>query len=418
MNNQINKFLRRYALAVLSCCLLCSCIDYSDASRLVNVQVQLQAPEGFNAETDLQGKAITVSGSTMTLTAVTDADGIATFSGLFPDVYDISASWEITGDEYQTFTGKTDAEDGYIISATLNAQVLSDAQESSPVVLKLATSWRPPLVISKIYSSGSKDANNKSYSAGKYLEVYNQTGVTVNLAGLYIGLLDSTNPQPYTLQDLSDDPAIAGEKILLKQLFRIPTDRAYPLAPGRSALIVNSATDHSDVSQYESNLADADFEAKDASGRLLNNPAMPALTTVFSSTGGASATMNLVQGGPCGVVIFHTDEDVNAWDRTYGYGKTTGSQSYLLVPKTVVYDGVDFLKNKVSTGPDVSTKRLYAEIDGGYVNINAVSGWTGEVVYRRTASVTADGRRILMDTNNSTNDFQVSTTIKPREYDE
>ena len=62
--------------------------------------------------------------------------------------------------------------------------------------------------------------------------------------------------------------------------------------------------------------------------------------------------------------------------------------------------------------------RLYADIDAGYTNIEAISGYTGEVVYRRTASIAADGHKILMDTNNSLNDFKVSTTIKPRQYDE
>ena len=87
------------------------------------------------------------------------------------------------------------------------------------------------------------------------------------------------------------------------------------------------------------------------------------------------------------------------------------------MPKRVVLDGVDYLKNK-ATGVDVSSKRLYPEIDAAYTNINAASGWTGEVVYRRTASTATDGHQILMDTNNSLNDFKVSTTIKPRQYDE
>jgi hypothetical protein len=124
----------------------------------------------------------------------------------------------------------------------------------------------------------------------------------------------------------------------------------------------------------------------------------------------------MVQGGPCGIIIFRTNEDPKTWQTTYAYGKTTGSQLYLLVPKRVILDGVDYMKNK-PTGIDVSAKRLYSDIDAGYTHINAYNGWTGEVVYRRTAKATANGQKILMDTNNSSNDFKVSTTIKPREYD-
>ena len=79
---------------------------------------------------------------------------------------------------------------------------------------------------------------------------------------------------------------------------------------------------------------------------------------------------------------------------------------------------MEVLRNK-NTGIDVSSKRLYSEIDAGYTNIEAISGYTGEVVYRRTSDKRGDdGHKILIDTNNSSNDFQVSTTIKPREYDE
>jgi hypothetical protein len=127
--------------------------------------------------------------------------------------------------------------------------------------------------------------------------------------------------------------------------------------------------------------------------------------------------MNLMQGGPCGIILFETDEDINTWPTTYGYGKTSGSMVYLLVPNSTIKDGVDFIKN-TNTGPNLSTKRLYDEIDAGCTHIEAIAGYTGEVVYRKTARVYPDGRKKLMDTNNSSNDFKVSTTIKPREYDE
>ena len=125
--------------------------------------------------------------------------------------------------------------------------------------------------------------------------------------------------------------------------------------------------------------------------------------------------MNLVQSGPCSVIIFRTDADVTVWPKTYPYGKTAGNQ-WVRVPKRYVIDGVEVLRNK-PTGVEVSSKRLYDDIDAGYTNINATSGWNGEVVYRKTSKLAADGHPILTDTNNSCNDFQVSTTIKPREYD-
>jgi hypothetical protein len=186
--------------------------------------------------------------------------------------------------------------------------------------------------------------------------------------------------------------------------------------PGGTVLLVNSATDHRDNNDMENDLTDADFEAKDNSGKTQNNPNTPALELTYTMYPSIS-NMNLVQSGPCAVVIFRTDDDVTAWPMTYPYGKTTGNQ-WLLLPMRHIIDGVEVLRNK-NTGIDVNSKRLYPSIDAGYTNIEAISGYTGEVVYRRTADKRgADGHKILVDTNNSSNDFHVSTTIKPRQYDE
>lgn len=391
--------------------LLTGCIDYDDVSREVSVSVQLQMPAEFTQGSDFEGHDVTLSTGTSTLTARTDADGMATFTGLIPDVYDVSTSWKINGEQYRQFTGDQQTVSGCTVTGSLNSHLIKD--DGQYIVLATNLSIDRDIVIGKIASAGSKDFNNRNYMAGKYMELYNQADDSVDVSGLYIGLLDSSNPQPFTLDNLHE--LYADSVVLVKQVFRIPTEKPYLVAPGGTVVLTNSAIDHTSVGELEQNLLDADFEAKDVTGATQNNPATPALLTAWSAYS-ANATMNLVQGGPCGVIIFRTDETITDWQLTYAYGKTSGQQ-FLLVPKRVVLDGVDYLKNK-ATGVDVSSKRLYPEIDAAYTNINAASGWTGEVVYRRTASTATDGHQILMDTNNSLNDFKVSTTIKPRQYDE
>ena len=88
------------------------------------------------------------------------------------------------------------------------------------------------------------------------------------------------------------------------------------------------------------------------------------------------------------------------------------------MPKKYVIDAVEILK-KSAKGIDLATKRFYDDLDAGYANIEAASGYTGEIMYRKTSSRRGkDGHKILQDTNNSTADFKVSTTIGIREYDE
>jgi len=403
--------MKYYKLIALMPLLLASCVNYNDVTSEVCMNVQLQMPAEFTHGTDLEGHDIVLSLNGTDFTAQTNAEGVATFTDLIPDVYSLSTAWDISKTTYSALTG-TPQLLGATVSGALNELPISEASTTSPILLPTNVAVKRDVVISKIASAGSKDQNNRYYMAGKYMELYNQSDDPVDVSGLFIGLLDSSNPQPYTLENLHDD--YADSVVLVKQIFQIPAEQPYMVPPGGTVLLVNSATDHRDVSDTEQDLRDADFEAKDASGSMVNNPETPALLTAWTASGN-SATMNLVQGGPCGIIIFRTDELFSDWERTYAYGKTTGQQ-YLLVPKRLILDGVDYLKNK-PTGVDVSTKRLYTEIDAGYININAINGWTGEVVYRRTASISEKGHPILMDTNNSTNDFKVSTTIKPREYD-
>lgn len=389
-----------------------SCIDYNDASHEISARVQLQMPAEFTQGSDFEGHTVVLTSGATTLTATTDANGIAVFSGLQPDVYDISASWEITSSEYMALTGEQAVASGVVVSGNLNAQVLSDALGNNVLLLPTTVVIKRDIVISKIASSNSKDFNQITYPYGKYLELYNQSADTVDVSGLYIGLLDSDNPQPFTLDNLHEQ--FADSVVIVKQIFQIPTKKPCLMAPGTTLLLVNSAIDHSKNSELEHDLTGADFESKGGNSHQ-NNPDVDTLVTVFSIYD-KNQILNLVQGGPCGVVIFRTDEDTDLWPRTYPYGKTSGN-FFKCVPCRFILDGVDFIKNK-ATGIDVTTKHLYAGIDAGYTYVSDIKGYSGEVVYRRTAKVTADGRKILMDTNNSTNDFQLSTTIKPREYDE
>lgn len=400
-------------------CLLCygvaaalnSCIDYSDATTEITARVQLAMPAEFVNGTDMAGHTVTMQQGGTQLTATTDADGVATFTGLIPDVYDISCSWELTADQYHALTGDQQVVSGCTVSGALNSHLI---REEQTIELSTVLSINRDIIIGKIYFAASKDNNNRSYMPGKYIELYNQSNNAIDISGLYIGLVEAESTQAYTLENLHE--AFADSVVLVKQIFRIPADTPFMVEPGGTVLIVNSATDHRNNNDMENDLSDADFEAKDVSGKTQNNPDVPALELCYTMYPSVS-NMNLVQSGPCSVVIFRTDDDIAAWATTYPYGKTTGNQ-WKLLPKRHIIDGVEVLRNK-NTGIDVSTKRLYSDIDAGYTNIEAISGYTGEVVYRRTSDKRgADGHKILVDTNNSSNDFHVSKTIKPREYDE
>ena len=391
---------------------LTSCIDYDDATTEIAARVQLVLPSEFTGSAGMEGHEIVMQQGTTRLTATTDAQGVATFARLVPDVYDISCSWEITDDQYRQQTGQElSGGTSCTIAGSLNNHLLSEEQT---VQLTTNLSINRDILIGKIFYAGSKDNNGRNYQAGKYVELYNNGNSAVDVSGYYIALLETESTQAYTLENLKE--AFDDSVVVAKQVFRIPADKPFMVQPGGTVLIVNSATDHTENNDMESDLSDADFEAKDNTGKTQNNPAVPALELIYTMYPSIS-NMNLVQNGLCSVVLFRTDEDVTAWPLVYPYGKTTGSQ-FKLIPVRTVIDAVECLPNK-ATGIDVSTKRLYPTLDAGYANIEAKSGYTGEVVYRHTAEKRgADGHRMMTDTNNSCNDFHASSTIKPRQYDE
>lgn len=388
--------------------LLTSCMDFDDATQPISVKVQVQMPDALKGA-DVSGHNIIMNLGGQTISAKTEADGVASFKDIVPDVYDISTSWKMSPYEYVKLTGEKLEEWEYkynfSISANKSSQILT--KEGEQLTLNAQVSHDQPILISKVYYAGSKDNNNKNYLAGKYIELYNNSDEDYDASGLYIALMESESTIAYT-------PGQVMDTIFAKQVFRIPADKAFIVEPGGSVLIVNSAIDHSGQGPNERNLLSADFEAKDKQGKTTNNPNVPELQLVYS-TYSLISQLNMVQSGPCSVIIFSTSEDVLNWPTAYAYGKTKGSL-FMKIPTSSVIDGVDILAKKAQTGVDVNTKRLFDYIDAGYTNINATSGYNGEVVYRKIESTATDGRKILKDTNNSQNDFDVTTDINPREY--
>lgn len=385
-------------LLILSTSLLAtSCLSDDDTgSAEISVVVQL-AWEGDTLANALGGRSVTLTNTSgRTYTATTTAKGLATFK-VIPDVYSISTAWETaSADEVGVI---------YNISGTANNLVISTPTMQT---LGVTRSKKASLLVSKIYYAGCKDRNNRNYVAGRYLELYNNSADSINVAGLYIGLVESESATSGVVYPFGQTP----DAIYLKQVFRIPTATAHWLAPGHALVIANSAIDHSanNADGYERDLTTADYEAKQINAT--NNPATPALDLIYT-TFPSLTQMNLTQGGLTSVVLFNAPHD-HTFTQVYKLGKTSGNR-FIQLPTAWVTDAVEVLRYN-PTAIDITEKRLYNHLDAGYTHITAVSGYSGQMVVRQVASSTATGRKILVDTNNSTNDFTLSTSLPLRTY--
>ena len=201
----------------LLCCnivaaMLTSCVDFDDATHEVSARVQLLMPDEFT-EADNEGHEIVLTLNGQRISATTDGNGIATFTGLTPDVYDISCSWPISADDYRELTGDQQVVSGATVSGSLNSRLIkTDETISLPTNLSI----NRDIIIGKVFYAGSKDLNNRTYLAGKYLELYNQSDDSVDVSGLYIGLVEGESTQAYTLDNLHE--VYQDSVVLLKQI--------------------------------------------------------------------------------------------------------------------------------------------------------------------------------------------------------
>ena len=137
-------------IAVVLTLLLNGCIDYSDTTQ-----------------------------AGVKLTATTNAQGEATFANLVPDVYTVSAAWNLSFAEYSQATGDTQVNEGAVVSATLNNQLID---QSTTITLPTILAIKRSLVISKVFYAGNKDRNNRNSTAAQYIELYNQSDQPVDMA--------------------------------------------------------------------------------------------------------------------------------------------------------------------------------------------------------------------------------------------
>lgn len=394
-------------LALLLCLgasiLFPSCVEReygTIATQSIKVQIQLEAePSTGTASSALAGRIVRLSNDAgLSLEARTDAEGIATFEGIVPGFYSASSSWELSGQEYTALTGISVGNTSYLYSAALGQTLLAQGGKHTMAV---SSSPKSDLVISKVYYSTGKDNNGRNYTAGVYIELYNNSEAPINLAGYYLGLNESNSTAPTALL------AQLESNQYMKQVYSFPS---HTLAPGTTAVIANVAIDHSTLASAESDLSRADFEVLDPNGRIADQTHVTNLTQVFSNL---KNNMNLSLSGPTGIALFRTSEDPSTWAQVDRDGLNVQATKFLTVPNHSIVDAVEILSYRSSSSSvDATQKRYPAFIDAGYAFVQTTRA---HIAIARKYSQSG-GRIILQDTNNSSNDFVLVTSLSPRNF--
>lgn len=356
------------------------------------VTVQINLPEGYSDYSKDNYEVIWTNLSNQRSTSVkTDDTGIAV-AALSDGIYKLDIKGESKNTEAAdlvTFQGsetQVPITGGLkMLSVNLEQVVLNDG-----------------FLIREVYFSGSKTPNNKNYFQDQYIEIYNNSAETLYADGLSIAESMNTNSVTTNLWG-----KFLPNTIAVGTVYTVPgSGKDYPVKPGTSLIIASMGINHKiENANSPVDMSKADFEWYDEHNMDTDVPEVPNMIKYYSY----SNTIWIMHNrGHKGYLIFKSDVPMDQFieKNTISTLNPSGSETFAIgVPNHLVIDAVE---SAAPNGPQI--KSLPAGMDKGFTYCDGAG--LGLCIKRKTAR-TDNGRLILQDTNNSTQDFEVNAVPSP-----
>ncbi|RFZ94878.1 DUF4876 domain-containing protein [Mucilaginibacter conchicola] len=376
-----------------------------------------------------------------TYTGKTETDGTVNFSSLSPGDYNIAATLTIKASDYNAKAG-TNVEDDVVFNGSISRQ---NVQQAASAAITLKAGRIGDFVIKQVYYAGS-DIKDGALFRDQFIEIYNNSNETLYADSLYFGQVENVSAVATRIDftkgyyqangswdwtkavDMNNDKANT-DYIYSKSLFMIPgTGKQYPVEPGKSIIIAANALNHKapytdatgktigvNKPELTVDLSAADFEVylgnQDGINPLASDIDNPAVPNVVVINRGGNRDLVIDNLGRDGIMIFKTAADVKNLPRYATPDKTVVTATSTLstqIPISYIIDGVG-LQHAVAASR--VPKQLPDLLDGGEIFVTGGS-YSSQSVVRKTRRV-VNGRIVLQDTNNSTNDFGVLIKADP-----
>ncbi|MFB6342789.1 DUF4876 domain-containing protein [Saccharicrinis sp. FJH62] len=372
--------------------LLSGCVEQFERDT-VSLSLQVTFNETFGSENAVDIPVrIQHMQKDVSLTGHTDSEGMIHFSNLDPGFYTISTNVIISAQKAEELSNKH-FEDSLVFNANTYVSLLKSATDT----LIIVPAFKSDLIIREYYYSGSRTETGKLYYADQYIELYNNSAKSVDIGGIIIAMHESLG-NGYNMWYYIKD------SVMVDMLWQIPDHDV--LQPGEGAVIARDAIDHKSdpngnkYSPVDLSKADFEFYMISDDNSDIDSPAEN-LKEIYTMDRGNDITFNTRFGG--GLMIIRPESvDINTYilnHREKKYNVTGSSFKYAItIPNSWVIDAIDVFQNANST----AYKRFPESIDAGFT-YNDDAG-TGTCISRKLVS-DVDGRKIYMDTNNSTYDF-------------
>jgi hypothetical protein len=324
------------------------------------------------------------------LTTSMNPDGTIVVDDIIPGIYTITISSEAFAEGF-TYNYSGSLVNVDIVSNNLNLNVDVQASKAGALLFK------------EVYYCGSRTPTGGVYFRDQFYEIYNNSDVQQNVRGLAIAQL---NPMTATANIPEYDIPNPDDFVYALTIWQVPDDKDYPLEPGESVIIAQMADDHTKENLNPNapvNLLSAEFETYVRSSSFVqDNPAINMeiafwprvlpqwLTTVFGSA----------------FVIYFPEEPIDPAGSITPIGS---SREVYQIPIDLVVDALELVGNP----NHVQLKRMPTVLDAGAAT---VGGTYASLSVARKVKETKDGRAVLMDTNNSSDDFEVMDPPMIRRY--
>lgn len=426
-------------------CLAAGCKkDQGLDAKPVSMSVALSFDEqirDFNLP--LQNAEITATNllTGQTSKGIADAQGVVNFGSLTQGVYDVTATLSIAADKYNSIT-QTTVNDDVIFNGSLSNQSISSENTQLTLVLKSGRlgGW----VIKQLYYAGS-DQKNGAIFRDQFIEIYNNSTEVMYADSLCFGQVEG-NATAITKIDQSkgiyqasgqfdwsksigNGIARANEDYLYAaSLYRVPSDgtgKKYPVQPGGSIIIAQNAQNHKvswagNGSVYNVgdpgltvDLSKADFEAYLVDYLKITKGTTKSFASDADNLGITnldviaeySNDMIFDNLGREGIIVFKTSKDLKQFELIPqpDVKAITSSTKYKIRLPLADLTLFDALEIQPASADARIPKKFTDDLDAGFTFVPGGS-YSSQSVIRKTGKIVA-GRRVLMDTNNSSNDF-------------
>ncbi len=281
-----------------------------------------------------------------------------------------------------------------------NVQVSDNATVVIPIVAEKNAPKPERLVFEEVFFNGETN-NGQMMHPDQYFSVFNNGEETVYLDGIIFAVTAHANPLP---KDDFTDLLTSEKVVVVRSLLQFPGNgKNYPLEPGKRIVVAATAINHYDTNLRPNSvdLSGADFEVyfTEVPERFpadIDNPDVPNMKVIFDSLLGTGLMHPRGFMPPC---IFRLGKPLDAFlkenllETTNGKGEKARSYK---VPFEWILDAVE-------TGCEgqFAQASFAPELDRGHC---FVTGCHRGMNFVRKNEM-RNGRKYLIDTNNSTNDF-------------